>query len=217
MTPFINIALVDDNHFLIKAAEEKLSFFDDIKIKLTAYNGAEIIEKVEDFIPHLILMDIEMPVKNGIEATIEIKKKFPQIKILMLTVFDNDENIFKAIKAGADGYLLKDIEPQKLYNSILETMNGGAAMSPSIAMKTLKLLKNPVEFSDESEVEKIKLGKREIEVLEQLSNGLSYMAISENLFISPSTVRKHIENIYEKLNVHSKLEAVQKAQKNNLI
>ena len=217
MNPIINIAVVDDNHFLIKAVEEKLSFFDDIKIKFTAYNGAEIIEKLQTSVPHLILMDIEMPVKNGIEATIEIKNKWPQIKIIMLTVFDNDENIYKAIKGGADGYLLKDIEAPKLYEAILETLNGGAAMTPSVAMKTLKLLKNPVEFSDISEIENIKLGKREIEVLEQLSSGLQYVAIAENLFISPATVRKHIENIYAKLEVHSKLEAVQKARKNNLI
>ncbi|SEG60656.1 two component transcriptional regulator, LuxR family [Halpernia humi] len=217
MNPIINIAVVDDNHFLIKAVEEKLSFFDDIKIKFTAYNGAEIIEKLQTSVPHLILMDIEMPVKNGIEATVEIKNKWPQIKIIMLTVFDNDENIYKAIKGGADGYLLKDIEAPKLYEAILETLNGGAAMTPSVAMKTLKLLKNPVEFSDISEIENIKLGKREIEVLEQLSSGLQYVAIAENLFISPATVRKHIENIYAKLEVHSKLEAVQKARKNNLI
>lgn len=217
MNPIINIAVVDDNHFLIKAVEEKLSFFDDIKIKFTAYNGAEIIEKLQTSVPHLILMDIEMPVKNGIEATIEIKNKWPQVKIIMLTVFDNDENIYKAIKGGADGYLLKDIEAPKLYQAILETLNGGAAMTPSVAMKTLKLLKNPVEFSDISEIENIKLGKREIEVLEQLSSGLQYVAIAENLFISPATVRKHIENIYAKLEVHSKLEAVQKARKNNLI
>ena len=135
----------------------------------------------------------------------------------MLTVFDNDENIFNAIKAGADGYLLKDVNPHVLFNGIVETINGGAAMNPSIALKTLKLLRNPVDFNSDVEKEKIELTSREVEVLEQLAQGQSYITIAENLFLSPSTVRKHIENIYTKLQVHSKLEAVQKAKRNNLI
>ena len=134
----------------------------------------------------------------------------------MLTVFDNDENIFNAIKAGADGYLLKDVNPHELFNGIVDTLNGGAAMNPSIALKTLKLLRNPVDF-DQIPKEDIHLTNREVEVLEQLSKGLSYKVIADNLFLSPSTVRKHIENIYSKLQVHSKLEAVQKAKRNNLI
>ena len=134
----------------------------------------------------------------------------------MLTVFDNDENIFNAIRAGADGYLLKDVNPHALFGGIVETLNGGAAMNPSIALKTLKLLRNPVSFEDVAK-EEINLTSREIDVLEQLAQGLSYTVIAENLFLSPSTVRKHIENIYSKLQVHSKLEAVQKAKRNNLI
>jgi len=134
----------------------------------------------------------------------------------MLTVFDNDENIFNAIKDGADGYLLKDVNPHVLFNGIVETLNGGAAMNPSIALKTLKLLRNPVSF-EEIAKEEINLTSREIDVLEQLAQGLSYTVIAENLFLSPSTVRKHIEHIYSKLQVHSKLEAVQKAKRNNLI
>lgn len=214
----IKIVIAEDNFFLAKVIEEKLSFFNDLKLKFTAINGNDLIEKLkEDPIVDLILMDIEMPAMNGIEATEEIKKRYPQIKIVMLTVFDNDENIFNSIKAGADGYLLKETEPKTLYNGILETLNGGAAMTPSIALKTLKLLRNPVEFNNNSNEEEIKLSAREIDVLEQLSKGLSYSVIAENLFLSPSTVRKHIENIYKKLQVHNKLEAIQKAERNNLI
>lgn len=214
----IKIVIAEDNFFLAKVIEEKLSFFNDLKLKFTAINGNDLIEKLkEDSIVDLILMDIEMPAMNGIEATEEIKKRYPQIKIVMLTVFDNDENIFNSIKAGADGYLLKETEPKTLYNGILETLNGGAAMTPSIALKTLKLLRNPVEFNNNSNEEEIKLSAREIDVLEQLSKGLSYSVIAENLFLSPSTVRKHIENIYKKLQVHNKLEAIQKAERNNLI
>ena len=109
----IKIALVDDNSFLIKSTAEKLSFFDDNVVKFTAINGQDAIEKLEkNHNIDLILMDIEMPKMNGIEATEIIKNKFPHIKIIMLTVFDNDENIFKSIKAGADGYFLKEVNPQ---------------------------------------------------------------------------------------------------------
>lgn len=214
----MKIAIIDDNSFLISSIKEKLSFFEEIQIKFSACDGLDLMKKLE--VNHnvdVILMDIEMPNLNGIEATKLVKQKYPQIKIIMLTVFDNDENIFNAIKAGADGYLLKDVNPHVLFNGIVETMNGGAAMNPSIALKTLKLLRNPVDFNSDVEKEKIELTPREIEVLEQLAQGLSYTIIAENLFLSPSTVRKHIENIYTKLQVHSKLEAVQKAKRNNLI
>ena len=213
----IRIAIVDDNIFLQKTIAEKLSFFDDLVLKYTAINGNDIQQKLKkNKNIDLILMDIEMPECNGIEATKIIKSKYPQIKIIMLTVFDNDENIFNAIKAGADGYLLKEVDPKELHQGIVETLNGGAAMNPSIALKTLKLLRNPIDFEQKSDSE-IKLTVREIEVLEQLSKGLNYNSIAENLFLSPSTVRKHIENIYNKLQVHNKLEAIQKARNNNLI
>ena len=158
-----------------------------------------------------------MPVLNGIETTVIVKNKFPHIKIIMLTVFDNDENIFNAIKAGADGYLLKEINAKDLHDGIVETLNGGAAMNPSIALKTLKLLRNPISIDNLQDKEDIQLTPRETEVLEQLSKGLNYIKIAENLILSTGTVRKHIENIYKKLQVHNKLEAVQKAKKNNLI
>jgi len=214
----IKVAIVDDNSFLIHAIKEKLSFFKDIQVKYTAANGSDLLQKLEeDHIIHVILMDIEMPVLNGIETTQIVKQKFPQIKIIMLTVFDNDEHIFNAIKAGADGYLLKEIDPQKLFSGIKQTLDGGAAMNPSIALKTLKLLRNPGVIGNKQEYLDVELSKRETEVLEQLSTGLSYKKIADNLFLSPNTVRKHIENIYKKLQVHSKIEAVQKAKSQNLI
>lgn len=214
----IRIAIVDDNTFLQKTIQDKLSFFADVEVRMKAIHGQDIIEKLEkNHNLDLILMDIEMPKMNGIEATAIIKSKFPQIKIIMLTVFDNDENIFKAIKAGADGYFLKEVNPQELYNGIQETLSGGAGMTPSIALKTLKLLREPLVFDDSIAKEEISLTTREIEVLEQLSKGLKYNAIAENLFLSPGTIRKHVENIYTKLQVHNKLEAIQKAKNNKLI
>ena len=214
----IKIAIADDNTFLINAVKEKLSFFNDLTVKLVAVNGSDLLTQLDaNHNLDLILMDIEMPVLDGIETTEIVKQKYPQIKIIMLTVFDNDENIFKAIKAGADGYLLKEINAKDLHEGIVETLNGGAAMNPSIALKTLKLLRNPIDFSGKTSQDDIKLSDREIQVLEQLSKGLSYSLIAENLFLSTGTIRKHIENIYKKLQVHNKLEAVEKAKKNNLI
>jgi len=214
----INIALVDDNTFMLRSVEEKLSLFEDVVVKTSNEGGSALLEQLEDdAIYDLILMDIEMPGLSGIETTAIVKQKYPHIKVVMFTVFDNDENIFKAIQAGADGYLLKDVNPEVLYKGINDTLNGGAAMNPSIAMKALKLLRNPqVNFSKKEKCE-ISLTSREITVLEQLGSGLSYTKIAENLIISPSTVRKHIENIYRKLQVHNKLEAVDLARRQNLI
>ena len=215
----LKICIAEDNYFLFKAIEEKLSFFDDLLLKFHANNGAELIGKLEE--NHnidVILMDIQMPVMDGIKATELIKNKYPQIKVIMLTVVDDDQYIFNAIKAGANGYLLKEIDAENLHKSILEVTKGGAQMTPSIALKTLNLLRNPnLSTSKKEEIDEVKLTKREAEILIQLSKGLNYNAISKNLIISPSTVRKHIENIYKKLQVHSKMEAVMKAQKRKLI
>jgi DNA-binding NarL/FixJ family response regulator len=214
----IKTLIVEDNFFLRKALEEKLSFFDDILIKDTAENGQEAIEILEkNHIVDLIFMDIEMPKMNGIQATEIIKNKYPQIKIMMITVFDNDENIFNAIKAGADGYLLKETKADKLNEAIHEIMNGGATMSPSIAQKTMRLLRNPIAIALDTDKEKVELSPREIEVLEQLSKGLKNQLIADNLFLSVSTVKKHIENIFSKLQVHNRIEAIQKAKSNHYL
>lgn len=212
----IKLAIVEDNSFLLKAIREKLSLYPDLEVKFHAFNGQELMDQLEvDSNIQLILMDIEMPKMNGIKAVEMVSQKFPQIKTIMLTVFDDDENIFRAIQAGANGYFLKEVDPPTLYQGILETLEGGAAMTPSIALKTLKLLRNPPKFDDEKE--DISLTPRETEILEQTAKGLNYNQIGENLFISPKTVRKHLENIYGKLQVHNKMEAVQKAVKNRII
>lgn len=215
----LKVCIAEDNHFLLKAIKEKLSFFQDVSIKFTTNNGAELIGKLEEnHLIDVILMDIQMPVMDGIKATELIKNKYPQIKIIMLTVSDDDEDVFKSIQAGASGYLLKEIEAENLHHCIFEVMNGGAPMTPSIALKTLNLLRNPDFLNSKlNELDEVQLSTREIEILLQLSKGLNYKEISDNLIISPSTVRKHIENIYKKLQVHSKIGAVMLAQKRNLI
>lgn len=214
----IKIIIVEDNYFLRKVLEEKLSFYEDIVIKNVAENGLEAIEILkQDHAIELLLMDIEMPKMNGIEATTIIKNKFPEIKIIMLTVFDNDENVFNAIKAGADGYLLKEIKAEKLYEAIIEVLAGGATMSPSIAKKTMQLLLNPIINPLPQQKELVALTEREIEVLKHMSNGLKNKLIADELFISTSTVKKHIENIFNKLQVHNRVEAIQKGNKNNYL
>lgn len=214
----IRIAIAEDNLFLQKAVIEKMSFFPDLTCRFTAVNGVDILDKLElNRNIDLILMDIEMPKMDGIEATRQVKNRFPHVKIIMLTIFDNDEKIFDAIKAGADGYLLKEITGPELYKGITETIKGGAAMTPSIALRTLKLLRNATDNRRREPIDGIKLSAREVEVLEQLSKGLSYTSIAANLFISAGTVRKHIENIYSKLQVHNKIEALEKAKLNNMI
>lgn len=199
--------------------EEKLSGFSDITVKDVAQNGQEAIQILEkNHSVDLILMDIDMPEMNGIEATALIKQKYPNIKIVMITIYDDDNYIFNAIQAGADSYILKETKAEKIYETIHDTLNGGAVMSPSIAMKALQLLKNPptahlaiVEYPT------IILSDRETQILEQIAKGLTNKNIAEILFVSPFTVKRHIENIYQKLQAHNRVELLEKARKEGLL
>ena len=212
------IAIAEDNIFSLKALEEKLSTYADITIIHTAKNGTELLHLLEQNNDiDLILMDIEMPLMNGIEATGKIKQRYPQIKIVMITIYDDDEYIFNAIKAGADSYILKETKSEKIYETINDTLNGGSVMSPSIALKTLQLLKKATYSIPKKDIEKIVLSVRETEILEQLSKGYTNKRIAEKLIISPFTVKRHIENIYQKLQAHNRIELLDKARKNRLI
>ncbi|WP_420572990.1 response regulator [Kordia sp.] len=212
------IAIAEDNTFLANSLIEKLSFFrENLTYTFRARDGKELIEKLaKNNEIDLVLMDIKMPNMNGIEATKLLKKQYPDIKIVMITVFDDDENILQSIQSGANGYLLKEATAEELHKGILDVMNGGATMTPSIAMKTLKILQT-ANIQQYEVNEEIKLSKREKEVLEQLSKGFGYQVIAEKLFVSPATVRKHIENIYKKLQVHNKIQAVEKARRHRLL
>lgn len=213
----IKVGIAEDNSFLLGALKEKISFFEDLAFKYSGANGKELIRKIEeDHNVEVILIDIQMPEMDGIEATEIIKTKYPHIKIIMLTIYDSDEYIFNAIRAGADGYLLKETNAEELHSGILDVLNNGASMTPSIALRALNFIKNPPKINLEK-TDKVALTNRESEILVQISKGLSNNFIAENLFISPATVRKHIENIYKKLSVHNKVEAVQKGIKHNLI
>lgn len=215
----IRIALAEDNAFLAKSIQDKIALFaDELKFKFHAFNGRLLLNALEyDANVDVILMDIQMPEMDGIAATEAISKHYPQCRIIMLTVLDDEEHIFRAIRAGANGYLLKDEAPDRLLEGIKEIVAGGAPMSAGIALKALRLLRNPLADLPAQTEEQVVLSGREIDVLTHLSKGFDYKQIAANLFISPATVRKHIENIYQKLQVHNKLEAVQKAQKQRLI
>lgn len=216
----IKIAIAEDNELLATSVIEKLEIFEDeVEFIFRGKNGKDFLAKLEENrAVDVVLMDIEMPVMDGIAATEIVTQKFPQIKIIMLTVFDDQEKIFQSIQAGASGYLLKDETPGKIIEAIKMIMEGGAPMSPTIAAKALNLLRVPLKVeSVKNSEDTFSLTQREIDVLTQISKGLDYIQASENLFISPSTVRKHIENIYKKLQVHNKMQAVQKAIKHNII
>lgn len=217
----IKIGLVDDNPTLLRNLSQNLSVFDELSIVFTAFNGEDALQKIRTNQVDVILMDIEMPIMDGIEATRLIKNEFPNQKIMMLTVLDREDKIFEAVKAGATGYLLKDERPSRILACVEEMLDGGAPMSPVVAMKTLEILKkqqiNEQKIEAYHSTDSFNLSKREVEILEKLASGLNYNQIAEQLFISAKTARKHIENIYLKLQVHSKLEMVQLAQKNRWI
>lgn len=213
------IIIVEDSDFALQAIVSKLAGFSDVFISSIARNGQEALESLEQNPSvDLILMDIEMPVMNGIEATRIIRQKYPQIKIVMVTVYDDDNYIFDAIRAGADSYILKETRAEKIYETINDTLNGGAVMSPSIAVKTLNLLKNVSPFAQNAvSAQSAELTTRETEILELLSTGITNKSIAERLCISAFTVKRHIENIYQKLQAHNRIELLDKARLNRLI
>lgn len=214
----IRIAITEDNAIALKSLEEKLAGFNDILVKHTAKNGSEILENLkQNPLIDVILMDIEMPVMNGIEATAKIKELYPQIKIVMITIYDDDEYIFNAIKAGADSYILKDTRAEKIYETLTDTLNGGSVMSPSIAIKALQLLKGAAHVKSSAKQETLLLSDRETEILEQLSKGMTNKNIAEKLFISPFTVKRHIENIYKKLQAQNRIDLIEKARREGLL
>lgn len=214
MTKKILVGIVDDNVALVQQLKENIVASGNIEVCLTATDGKDALEQLALIpkMPEVILMDIEMPVMNGIEATSIITKE-TDIKVLILTTFDNDEKVFEAIKAGAAGYLLKDSKAFRIVTAIEDVLLGGAPMSPQIAFKTLELLRSKTKEIHNKQPKDYNLSERETEILKQLVQGLSYQQIANTLFISHGTVRKHVENIYEKLHIHSKVEAVITANK----
>lgn len=175
---------------------------------------SNVIPDIEKSKPDVVLMDIDMPNVNGIEGVKLIREKYPDLRILMQTVFEDDDKIFASICAGADGYILKKAPPHELIKAINEVLEGGAPMTPSIARQVLRFVNN--QSLKKPHID-FKLTAREHEILSLLVQGLSYKMISQRCFISLPTVNTHIQNIYEKLQVHSVVEAVTKAMENKIV
>lgn len=177
-------------------------------------NCDNLVKNIIDTQPDVVLMDIQMPGMDGIEAVKMMKPLFPEVKILMETIFEEDEKVFNSICNGAEGYILKGTPPAQILSSIREIYEGGAPMSPSIARKVLAMFKAGTSLTlDES----YNLTDREKEVLKCLVEGMSYKMVAEKCFISLETVISHVKNIYKKLQVHSKSEAVSKAIRGKII
>ena len=208
----IKVIIFDDNDSLRDSISMLLQDNADFTLAGSYSHCLDVIENITNTKPDVVIMDIDMPGMNGIEGVKLIHKNFPAVQILMLTVFDDDEKVFTAIKAGANGYILKNAEPQRLLQAISEVYNGGAPMTPGIAKKILHQFQTilPEEEKD------YHLSTREKEVLSLLVDGLSYKMIAAKLSITYDTVRSHMKKIYEKLHVASMTEAVAKAITQNI-
>ena len=207
----IDIIIIEDDDSIREGISEYLDTVDGFSCK-GAFDSCEAaLKKIDDILPDIILMDISLKGMSGIEGVLKIKPKYPDVKIIMLTVFEDDQKIFDSLKAGASGYLLKRTPLDKISEAINEVLSGGAPMTPSIAKRVLNYF-----HSYNNKKEEFNLTTRETEILEGLVTGLSYKKIADKLFISIDTVRSHIKSVYEKLHVHSKTEAVAKALKNKI-
>ncbi len=205
-----SVAIVEDNNDIRQALEQIIESSNDFTLAGSCITGEEAVLKLPILNPKVVLMDIGLGEgMNGIEVVRELKASNPEILFMMCTIYEEDEKIFEALRAGASGYILKKTQPAKLLEGIAELIQGGAPMSSQIASKVVAAFQNKsVAALTGSSLEV--LSKRENEILEMLSTGLLYKEISDKLFITTETVRKHVYHIYEKLHVTNRVEAVNK-------
>ena len=204
----IHVAIVEDDHEIRQTLALIIDGTPGFWCKLTYEDGESALKPLQENHVDVVLMDIEMPRLNGIECIRKLKPVKPQVDFIMLTIRQDDEAIFQSICAGASGYLLKDTPPAELLQSIKEVKAGGAPMSASIARRVIQSF---------HQLKKSPLSERETEILRLLSQGMNYRSVAEQLFLSPHTVKTHIKNIYEKLQVNSRGEAVRKGIEDRLI
>jgi DNA-binding NarL/FixJ family response regulator len=207
----VRLLIFEDNELLRESLAALINLNEQLQLVASKSNVLTVKEDVEQFQPDVILMDIDMPGMTGIEAVKKIRTFNTDVPVLMLTVFDDNKNVFEAIRAGASGYLLKKHIASRLYNAIHDAIDGGAPMSPSIARMIISSIHVPAKD------DVYQLTPREREILSLLSKGESYKLIAQQLQISLDTVRTHIKKIYEKLHVHSQTEAVSKAIHERLV
>lgn len=209
----IKVLIVEDDKRIREFYKQLINDTEDL-VCVGDYESCEaMFKEVSSISVDVLLMDIGLPGMNGIEGIKKVKELYPSIEILMLTVYDDDEKIFNSIYSGASGYILKNVSPEELLKAIRE-IKIGAPMSAAIARRVLNFIK----ASDKSnQSQQFKLTQREAEILQLLTDGLSFKKIGDKLFISSLTVHSHIKRIYEKLHVHSKTEAVSKALKNRIV
>ncbi len=209
----IKVLIYEDNPQLREGLTMLISGSDGFDVLAAFKNCNNAVEEVQAFKPNVILMDIDMPGVNGLEGLKKIREVDSDVKILMLTVFDDNRNVFQAISNGANGYILKKTPPGKLLEYISEAQSGGAPMTASVATQVLKMFSS----MNNEKGEDYNLSDREKQVLQLLVDGYSYKMIAGEMFIAIDTVRSHIKKIYEKLHVNSKSEAVAKAFKDRIV
>ncbi len=206
----ISVAIVDDKRDIREGIRLILDGAEGFQCVATYPDAESAIAGIRSSEVDVVLMDIGLPNMSGIECVRHLKEQNPRLDIIMLTVHDDDNSIFQSLEAGAFGYLTKNIFPSKLLNAIREVKEGGSPMSSNIARRVVSSFKRFTNPTDN-------LSKREKEVLHLLCQGKSYTVIAKALFVSPNTVRFHLKNIYKKLQVNSKYEAMLKASKDNII
>jgi DNA-binding NarL/FixJ family response regulator len=220
----IRIAIVDDKINNRTVIADKLSHNSFFTISFQAVNGEDFLNQMkrlpEDDMPHIVLMDLEMPQIDGVSAIGTASSLYPNIKYVVLTIFDDDDKIFRAIKAGSCGYILKEESGQVIIDMLMNLWESGAGpISPSIAYKILQMVQQPTVTKEKQHYDDdfFHLSDREKEILQLLSQGLEYKEIGLKIFISPNTVKKHCINIYQKLHVNSKAQALRIAYTRGLI
>jgi two-component system NarL family response regulator len=216
----IRTMIVDDHALFRRGLEMVLASERDIDLVGQASDGAEAVEKAAESLPDVVLMDIRMPRSSGIEACRAMKEATPSAKIVILTISDEEEDLFEAIRAGASGYLLKDIPLDEVADTVRAVYGGQSLINPSMAGKLLTEFATLARRDGEERVQEVpapRLTEREMQVLKLVARGMNNRDIAKELFISENTVKNHVRNILEKLQIHSRMEAVMVAVREKLI